>query len=160
MPVVSTGVSGLDEVLSGGLPAEHTYLITGDPGSGKTTLALQFLLDGRARGERVLYLTLSEKAGEIEAVARSHGWTLEGVDLQEIAVEERGADESEQTQTVFKPAEVELSEFRARVATAVERARPNRAAIDSLSELRLLAGDALHHRKNIMALKTYLEPLG
>jgi circadian clock protein KaiC len=160
MLVASTGVSGLDEILSGGLPARHTYLITGDPGSGKTTLALQFLLDGRAHGERVLYLTLSEKAGEIEAVARSHGWTLEGVDLQEIAVDERGADESEQTQTVFKPAEVELSEFRARVATAVERARPNRAAIDSLSELRLLAGDALHHRKNIMALKTYLEPLG
>jgi circadian clock protein KaiC len=158
MLVVPTGISGLNEILFGGLPAGHTYLVMGDPGSGKTTLALQFLLDGRARGERLLYITLSEKASEIEAVARSHGWTLDGIDLQEITVDERGPDESEQT--VFKPAEIELTEFRARVAAVVRRVRPDRAVIDSLSELRLLAGDTFHHRKNVIALKGYLEPLG
>ena len=83
-PRVSTGIAGLDEVLRGGLAPAYMYLITGNAGSGKTTLALQFLMEGRAQGERVLYLTLSETVNEIETIARSHGWSLEGIDLQEI----------------------------------------------------------------------------
>jgi circadian clock protein KaiC len=156
--VVSTGVSGLDEVLRGGLPAGYMYLVTGNAGSGKTTLALQFLLAGRARGERVLYLTLSETVVEIEAIARSHGWSLEGVDLQEITPDQNDEDDSDQT--VFKASEVELSEFRARLEAAVVRANPDRAVIDSLAELRLLSGDSRQHRKQVSTLKRYFAERG
>src|ERR1700722_6529354 len=100
---VSTGIPGLDEVLRGGLPSGFMYLVTGNAGSGKTTLALHFLLEGRDRGERVLYLSLSETLKEIEAIARSHGWSLEGVDRQQIAAGQR---ENESEQTVFKASEV------------------------------------------------------
>ena len=138
--IKSTGIRGLDEVLRGGLATGYLYLITGDPGSGKTTLALQFLIEGREQGERTLYLTLSETRGEIEAIGTSHGWSLEGIDLQEISADQGG--EEQNAQTVFKAVEVELSEFRARLETAVDRANPDRVVIDSLSELRLLAGDS------------------
>jgi circadian clock protein KaiC len=129
------------------------YLVTGNAGSGKTTLALQFLLAGRARGERVLYLTLSETANEIDAIGRSHGWSLEGMDLQEITADQGGEDHNEQT--VFAPLEIELSEFRTRLEAAVDRANPSRAVIDSLAELRLLAGDSRQYRKQIAAIKRY-----
>ena len=154
---VSTGIAGLDEVLRGGLAPAYMYLITGNAGSGKTTLALQFLMEGRAQGERVLYLTLSETVNEIETIARSHGWSLEGIDLQEIR-----ADQSEdgKEQTVFKAVEVELSEFRSRLEIAVEQANPKRAVIDSLSELRMLSGDSREHRKQIGALKRYFAKRG
>ena len=155
---LSTGIAGLDEVLRGGLPATYMYLITGNAGSGKTTLALHFLMEGRAQGERVLYLTLSETVDEIEAIARSHGWSLEGIDLQEIIADQRGEEEKEQT--VFKALEVELSEFRTRLETAVEQANPDRAVIDSLSELRLLSGDSRQHRKQVSSLKRYFANRG
>lgn len=151
-PRVSTGIPGLDEVLRGGLPSGYMYLVTGNAGSGKTTLALQFLLEGRDRGERVLYISLSETVKEIEEIARSHGWSLEGIERQEIATDQR---ENESEQTVFKASEVELSEFRARLEAAVTQARPNRAVIDSLSELRLLSGDSSQYRKQIAAFKRY-----
>ena len=155
---ISTGVPGLDEILRGGLPAGYMYLITGNAGAGKTTLALHFLLEGRARGERVLYLSLSETRKEIEAIARSHGWSLEGVDLQDIAADQHADDES--AQTVFKASEVELSEFRGRLEAAVDHANPDRVVIDSVSELRLLAGDSRQHRKQIALLKRYFVQRG
>jgi circadian clock protein KaiC len=156
-PTVSTGIPGLDEVFRGGLPAGYMYLVTGTAGSGKTTLALQFLLEGRDGGERVLYLSLSETVKEIEEMARSHGWSLEGIERQEIATDERD-DQSEQT--VFKASEVELSEFRARMVAAVAAANPKRAVIDSISELRLLSGDPRQYRKHIAALKQYFGDRG
>jgi circadian clock protein KaiC len=134
------------------------YLITGNAGSGKTTLALHFLLEGRTRGERVLYLSLSETVNEIEAIARSHGWSLEGIDLRQITVDQRDEDESEQT--VFKASEVELGEFRARLEVAVNHANPERVVIDSISELRLLSGDSRQHHKQIAALKRYFGTRG
>jgi circadian clock protein KaiC len=151
-PTAATGIPGLDEVLRGGLPSGFMYLVTGNAGAGKTTLALHFLLEGRDRGERVLYLSLSETVKEIEAMARSHGWSLEGVDRQEIAADQR---ENESEQTVFKASEVELSEFRARLEAAVDHANPSRAVIDSISELRLLSGDARQYRNMVAALKRY-----
>ena len=157
-PQLSTGIAGLDEVLRGGFPTGYMYLITGNAGSGKTTLALHFLIEGRARGERVLYITLSESAKEIEHIARSHGWSLEGIDVQEIAADQQGEDENEQT--VFKASEVELSEFRTRLETAVDRANPDRVVVDSLSELRLLSGDSRQHRKQIAGLKGYFGKRG
>jgi circadian clock protein KaiC len=158
-PTVSTGIAGLDEVLrGGGLPAGHTYLVTGNAGSGKTTLGLHFLMAGRARGERGLYLTLSETVKEIEGIARSHGWSLEGIDLREIIADQRGEDETEQT--VFKASEVELTEFRTRLEAAVEQINPDRVVIDSLSELRLLAGDSRQHRKQVALLKRYFGERG
>jgi circadian clock protein KaiC len=157
-PTISTGIFGLDEVLRGGLPAGYMYLVTGNAGTGKTTLALHFLMEGRARGERVLYLSLSETINEIQAIADSHGWSLDGIDLQEIAADQRDQDESEQT--VFKASEVELSEFRNRLETAVSRANPERAVIDSLAELRVLSGDAGQHRKQIASLKRYFAGRG
>lgn len=150
---VTTGIGGLDEVLRGGLPAGQMYLLTGNAGSGKTTVTLQFLLAGLALGERVLYISLSETLAEVRGIALSHGWSLEGVNLEEITPQDR--DDSESEQTVFKASEVELSEFRSRLEAAVERANPQRAVIDSLSELRLLAGDSRQYRKQIGSLKRY-----
>lgn len=158
VPAASTGISGLDEILKGGLPTGFLYLISGNAGSGKTTLSLQFLMEGRARGERVLYVTLSETLKEIQAVARSHGWTLDGIHLEQLPVDQRGADEDEQT--VFKAAEVELGEFRARLESIVETANPARVVIDSLSELRLLSGDPRQHRRQMVALKRFFGTRG
>lgn len=156
-PRISSGIPGLDEVLRGGLPSGHMYLVRGNAGSGKTTLALHFLLAGRDRGEPVLYLSLSETIKEIEEIARSHGWSLEGVERQEIATDQA---ENESEQTVFKTSEIELSEFRAHLEAAVAHARPNRAVIDSISELRLLSGDSRQYRKQIAALKRYFGERG
>ena len=104
----STGIVGLDEILGGGLPTNHLYLIDGEPGTGKTTLALQFLLAGADRGERGLYVTLSESRAELVQVAESHGWTLETVDVFELSAEESGA--SDEGYTIFHPAEIELQQ--------------------------------------------------
>jgi circadian clock protein KaiC len=156
-PRVSTGIPGLDEVLRGGLPSGYMYIVTGNAGSGKTTLALHFLLEGRDRGERVLYLSLSETVKEIDEIARSHGWSLEGIERQEIAADH---SENESEQTVFKASEIELSEFRARLEAAVTHAHPTRAVIDSIAELRLLSGDSGQFRKQIAALKRYFSEQG
>ena len=154
-PRISTGIPGLDEALRGGLPSGHLYLVTGDAGSGKTTLALQFLLAGRDKGERTLYLSLSETVKEIEAIASSHGWSLQAIERQEIAADQRDNGDNGNEQTVFQASEVELREFRARLEAAVQQANPDRAVIDSISELRLLSGDSRHYRKQIAALKQY-----
>ena len=153
-PRVSTGNDGLDDILEGGLLAHRLYLIEGSPGSGKTTLAFQFLLEGVRRGESVLHFTLSESKEEIEAMAASHGWVLDGVAIRELMPLAGSLAPGEQY-TVFHPSEVELSETTRTILEEVKRDRPARVVIDSLSELRLLSGDPLRYRRQILALKQF-----
>jgi circadian clock protein KaiC len=147
-------VAGLDDVLAGGLPVDRLYLIEGVPGAGKTTLALQFLLDGATRGERGLYITLSETSEELRAAAQSHGWSLEGIDLFELADDE-GALGPDREMTLLHPWEIELGETIKVIADEVARVRPTRVVIDTLSEMRLLAQDPLRYRRQILALKQF-----
>jgi len=151
---VKTGVAGLDEVLRGGLPARRLYLIEGLPGSGKTTLALQFLLAGISAGEKSIYISLSETRDEIEEVAHSHGWSLEQLEIVELsALDEKIAAEAQST--LFHPSDVELTETTRFLLESVERLNPNRVALDSLSELRLLSQTALRYRRQIVSLKQF-----
>jgi circadian clock protein KaiC len=152
---IGSGVDGLDEILEGGLPPRRFYLVKGDPGTGKTTLALQFLLAGLQRGERVLYVTLSETAEELGAIAASHGWSLEGLTIHEVAPNEASLRLEEQY-TILHPSEVELGETTWAVLEQVERSRPTRLVFDSLSEIRLLARDPLRYRRQILGLKQFL----
>src|SRR5205085_8111174 len=152
--LVSTGVEGLDNVLSGGLPRNHIYLLEGNPGTGKTTIALQLLLEGRRRGETGLYITLSETRAELEEVARSHGWSLDGIHIYDLALPEEGVAPDEQY-TLFHPAEVELGETTKAIFAEVERLQPTRVILDSLSEMRLQARDPLRYRRQILALKQF-----
>jgi circadian clock protein KaiC len=156
--LASTGVAGLDTILAGGLPTSHLYLLDGSPGTGKTTLALQFLLTGLAHGERGLYVTLSESREELSEVAASHGWTVDGIDVFELSNEDAGA--AGDSYTLFHPAEVELQGVVDRLFAAVERSDPRLVVIDSLSEMRLLARDALRFRRQILALKQFFATRG
>ena len=149
----STGISGLDDVLGGGLPTRHLYLVEGSPGSGKTTLGMQFLLAGLQAGEPGLYVTLSETASELHEVAASHGWSLEGLSVCELVSEQGLGPDAEQT--VLYPSEVELGETTRAVMEMVERLNPRRVIFDSLSEMRLLAQDSLRYRRQILALKHF-----
>jgi circadian clock protein KaiC len=152
--IAATGVAGLDDILGGGLTPNRLYLLEGMPGSGKTTLAFQFLLEGARRGESVLYITLSETKEEISAVAESHGWSLQGVQIRELVPSEQSLEPGEQY-TVFHPSEVELSETTKKILEDVERLKPSRIVFDSLSELRLLSGNPLRYRRQILALKQF-----
>lgn len=149
--ILSTGVAGLDDVLAGGFTRGRLYLLEGTPGTGKTTLALQFLLDGVARGEKGLYVTLSESADELGAAAASHGWSLDGIEIYEL-VNELGLDPDSE-QSVLHPSEVELGETVREVIERVDALGPDRVVFDSLSELRLLAQNPLRYRRQILALK-------
>ena len=151
---VSTGVAGLDDILGGGVPANRLYLIQGEPGTGKTTLALQFLLDGVARGERCLYVTLSETEEELREIALSHGWSLDGITLHELSAVEQ-ALQAESDNTVFNPSDVELNETMEQVLTKAQKVKPQRVVFDSLSEMRLLARDPLRYRRQVLALKQF-----
>jgi circadian clock protein KaiC len=152
LPQASTGIPGLDQLLHGGLPRDRMHLIEGEPGAGKTTLALQFLLEGRRLGEDGLYVTLSETTEELKHVAASHGWTLEGIDTFQLGpIAERGPDEY----TLYHPAEIELADLTKTVLERVEKIRPARVVFDSLSELRLLARDPLRYRRQILGLKEF-----
>lgn len=148
---VRTGVSGLDGILGEGLPRNRLYLIDGEPGTGKTTLALQFLLEGARRGEAGLYVTLSETREELNAVAMSHNWTLDSIDVYELAAPE----DADEAYTLFHPAEVELQQTVDAVFKAVAESKPRRVVFDSLSEMRLLARDPLRFRRQILALKQF-----
>jgi circadian clock protein KaiC len=150
----STGIRGLDDILCGGLTPHRLYLIEGVPGSGKTTLALQYLLEGARRGEPVLYVTLSETEEELRAMARTHRWNMDGITIRELVPPEESLQPAEQY-TIFHPAEVELSETTRTILTDVERLKPARVVFDSLSELRLLAGDSLRYRRQLLALKQF-----
>jgi circadian clock protein KaiC len=149
----STGVPGLDHILGGGLPRHHLHLIEGMPGSGKTTLSLQFLLQGRAHGEKGLYVTLSESAEELRMVARSHGWSLEGIRIFQLVDNAGLTPEAEQS--IFHPSELELGETMRNLIRVIDEQKPARVVFDSLSELRLLAQNSLRYRRQILALKHY-----
>jgi circadian clock protein KaiC len=151
---VEVGIEGLDDILGGGLPSNHLYLIEGDPGTGKTTIALQFLLEGVKRGERGLYVTLSESKHELLGVAASHGWSLHDIPIFEMTPAE---DElrPEAQYTVFHPSDVELADTMGQVLKQVEQVQPSRIVFDSLSELRMLARDSLRYRRQILGLKQY-----
>ncbi len=153
-PLVSAGIAGLDDILRGGFPPCRLYLIEGNPGSGKTTLSLQFLMEGLRRGEPVLYVTLSETKRELLAVARSHGWSLEGIHIHEMQMSEKGLSADNQL-TMFHPSELELGETTKMVLAEVERIQPRRVVFDSLSEMRLLAQSALRYRRQILGLKQF-----
>jgi circadian clock protein KaiC len=150
---VSTGIAELDNILGGGLTTDRVYLLEGTPGSGKTTVALQFLLEGAAHGEHGLYITLSETGAELREVARSHHWELNDIEIFEL-VSEDGLD-LDSEQSILEPSEVELGETIKGVMECVDRVRPSRLVFDSLSELRLLAQNSLRYRRQILALKQY-----
>jgi circadian clock protein KaiC len=152
-----TGVEGLDDVLHGGFPAEHIYLLEGEPGTGKTTVALQFLREGVQRGEEVLYVTLSETKAELIDVAHSHGWSLDGINIFELLPSGESL-KPESQYTIFHPSEIELNETTSAILAEVERINPRRVIFDSLSEMRLLARDPLRYRRQILALKQYFTP--
>ncbi len=147
-----TGIEGLDDILNGGFPRGHLYLVEGDPGTGKTTLALQFLLEGIRNGEKGLYVTLSESKQELEGVARSHGWSTESLLIYEMVPPE---DDAEAQYTVFHPSEVELADTITAILKQVDENQPQRLVFDSLSELRMLARDPLKYRRQILALKRH-----
>lgn len=157
-PRAPSGISGLDDILGGGFPRDHLYLLEGAPGTGKTTFGLQFLLAGRDRGEVGLYVTLSETHSELEVVAASHGWSLEGIRVFELVAPADLGGASEQS--ILHPSEVELGETVDGVLRALERENPTRVVFDSLSEMRMLAHDPLRYRRQILALKHYFARKG
>nr|WP_210295025.1 ATPase domain-containing protein [Rhizobium sp. BK491] len=154
MTVVSSGIPGLDEILRGGLPASNLYIVQGAPGSGKTTAALQFLRAGAANGERCIYVSLSQTRAELEAIALSHGWTLEGIRVEELAASDsiQGASD----QSIFQTAELRLDETRKMIETAIEEHKPSRLVYDSLLEIRLITGDSPRFRRELIAFKAFL----
>ena len=153
--VASTGIGGLDDILGGGLARRRLFLVEGVPGSGKTTLALQYLRAGVEAGEAVLYVTLSETEEELHSIAESHGWQLKGIEIRELAPAEGALDPDEQN-TMFHPSELELAATTRPILDHIERLKPARVVFDSLSELRLLAGHPFRYRRQILALKRFL----
>src|SRR5260370_18650329 len=147
-----SGVEGLDDILAGGLPRGCFCLIQGDPGSGKTTLALQFLLEGLRRGEKVFYITLSETKQELLHVARSHGWSIDKIPVLDLSAIENLLRPEAQT-TVFHPSEVELTKVSQLLLEEVRKTQPARVAFDSRSEFRLMAETSLRYRRQLMSLK-------
>jgi len=153
-PNAATGIDGLDEVLAGGLSPGRVFLLEGNPGTGKTTVATQFLMEGAAAGEKTLYITLSETEDELRDSARSHGWSLEGIDVFELVPPENLLHEQQQ-QSLLYSSDLELGETTKRIFEAFERFAPDRVVLDSLSEIRLLAQSSLRYRRQILALKHY-----
>lgn len=151
---LSSGIPGLDEILRGGFARDRLYLIEGEPGSGKTTLALQFLLQGAREGERVLYITLSESKTELEGIAASHGWLLDGVHIHEVLPAESILD-PEERYTIFHPTDVETASTTHNILSVIESVQPARVVLDSLSELQLLAASSLMYRRQILALRQF-----
>ena len=155
----ATGVPGLDQILCGGLPEGRLYLVDGNPGVGKTTLALQFLLEGARIGHPGLYVTLSETKAELDAVAESHGWTLAGISIIELSQIESALTTRSQN-TLFQPAEVELNNLSKLLLEHISELKPPRVVLDSLSEMRLLAQNPLRYRRQILTFKQRFAALG
>lgn len=157
--LLHTGVPGMDDILRGGLAPRRMYLVEGNPGSGKTTFATQFLQEGVRQGEVCLLVTLSESEEELRASARSHGWSLEGIKIVEVIASEESL-KPDARYTMYHPSEVELGETIKAVLAEVERSKPSRLVFDSLSELRLLAQNPLRYRRQILALKQFFSRQG
>jgi circadian clock protein KaiC len=159
LELAQTGVTGLDDVLRGGFPRGRTYLVIGHPGTGKTTLGMQFLLDGVKKGEKTLLLSLSETRSELEGVAESHGWDLRGISIYDLNSAEQalGLDGA---QTMFDPSDVEFRQTSSAILNEIERVKPQRLVFDSLSELSLLAVDPLSFRREMLRLKRFFQDRG
>jgi circadian clock protein KaiC len=156
---LQTGTPGFDQIIGGGLIPDELYLITGAPGTGKTTLGLQFLIEGAKRGDSCLYLGLSETRGQLGALAGSYGWSLDGIEIHDLHRHDN-ADENRAACTVFSPAEVELEEIAQEIIQQVDRVKPVRLVLDSLSEIRLLAEDPFRFRREVLALSDRLTRRG
>jgi circadian clock protein KaiC len=152
--VVSTGITGLNEILRGGLPASNLYMLQGAPGSGKTTAALQFLRAGVEAGESCIYVTLSQTAAELEAIAVSHDWTLDGIRVEELATS--GSVNEADDQSIFLTADLRLDETRKAIEAAIEEYKPRRLVYDSLLEIRLITGDSPRFRRELIGFKSFL----
>jgi len=151
---VPTGVEGLDLILRGGLIPSRTYLVEGTPGAGKTTLAMQYLIEGVRRGQKSLYITLSESRAELLASAAGHGWTLQGVEIREYIITDASVERDREI-TMYHASEIELGDTMTRMLADVESVRPDRVVIDALSELRLLSDSVIRYRRQLLALKKY-----
>lgn len=152
--VVPTGISGLDEILRGGLPPSNLYMMQGAPGAGKTTAALQFLRAGVEAGERCIYVSLSQTAAELKLIAVSHGWTMDGIRIEELSASD--AVHGAADQTIFQTAELRLDETRQAIEQAIEEHKPHRLVYDSLLEIRLITGDTPRFRRELLGFKTFL----
>ncbi len=152
--LLSTGIAGLDNILGGGLTRDRVYLIEGEPGTGKTTTGLQFLVEGAKLGESVVYITLAETGAELQDVGVSHGWNMEGIHIQEVLPSENLL-QPEAQYTMFHPSEVEMGTTMQLILSVIEERKPSRVVIDSLSELQLLADTALRYRRQVLALKQF-----
>jgi circadian clock protein KaiC len=155
----STGIAGLDDILAGGLARDRVYLLEGSPGTGKTTAAISFLRAGAMLGEATLYITLAETEEELRETAHSHGWNMDGVEVFELVPPESLLDEQQQ-QSLLYSSDLELGETTRMIFEAVERNKPRRVVIDSLSEIRLLAQSSLRYRRQVLALKHYFAKRG
>ncbi|HEV2136159.1 MAG TPA: ATPase domain-containing protein [Terracidiphilus sp.] len=156
VPLLSTGIGGLDNILHGGLAKGFLYLVEGSPGAGKTTLALQFLIEGASRGEKGLYISLAESEVELRQVTASHGFSLNNITIARLSPPEIAGSEAQQY-TVFQPAEVELADVLETILAKVLEIKPSRVVIDSMSELRMLARDSLRYRRQVLVLKQFFE---
>ena len=151
---ISSGVEGLDYVIRGGYARFRSHLVEGRPGSGKTTLGLQFLIEGARNGEKCLYITLSESKRELLSVAKRHGWDLKGVEILELVPPELSLDPA-QLQTLVHSSDLELGETVQSALAEIDRIKPDRVVFDSLSEIRLLSQGSLRYRRQVLALKSF-----
>lgn len=151
--VVPTGVPGLDDILRGGLPRGHLYLVEGDAGAGKTTLGLQFLLEGKRRGEKTLWLSLSETEAQLRGTSDSHGWDLAGIEIRNLTQSGDGVPDSQYS--FFSPADIELNDITKAVMEVIEQVNPSRVVFDPFSDVKLLARDPLRYRRQVLQLREF-----
>ncbi|MGV1911952.1 ATPase domain-containing protein [Agrobacterium vitis] len=152
--IASTGIAGLDEILRGGLPLPNLFMLQGAPGSGKTTAAIQFLRAGVEAGESCLYVTLSQSAAELRSIAVSHGWTLDGIHVEELST--TGSIDEADEQSIFMTADLRLDETRKAIEAAIDEHKPQRLVYDSLLEIRLITGDSPRFRRELIGFKSFL----
>lgn len=152
-PKAAIGIKGLDAILTGGLPGGELHLLQGSAGTGKTTIGLQFVLEGAALGEKVLFITFAQTKAALRKIAAAHGWSLDGINIHELTGAESVHDKAEQT--LFHTADVELGETTDSIFTVGERLQPDRIVLDSVTSLRLLAADPLRYRRQLLTMRKF-----